>query len=128
MYVKECFPAVADFELAGLIVNICRQLGYAHHIGITRSHDSFYIDHEQDVIKTWSSMGVLASDMETAALFTLASLRGVRAASILNNVVIFGEDVKGGIGEYVDKISATAAGEKREIEVALKAITRLEVV
>lgn len=125
MYVRECFPAVPDIKLAGLMVEICRQESYTHHVGIIRSHDSFYIDHEQEVLESWSSKGVLASDMETAALFTLASLRGVRAASILNNVVLYGKDISRGIGEYVDEESATAEGEKREIEVALKAITGL---
>lgn len=125
MYVEECYPAVADHELVALLKKECRTRGYAHHLGITRSHDSFYIDDEQEVLKKWSARGILASDMETATLLTLASLRGVRAASILNNVVLFGEDVKEGIGGYVDEAAAAAEGERREIEVALEALTRL---
>ena len=124
MYVEECFPAVADHELVALLKDECRTRNYSHHLGITRSHDSFYIDDEQEVLKKWGTRGVLASDMETATLLTLASLRGVKAASILNNVVLFGEDVKEGIGEYVDEAAAAAEGERREIEVALEALVR----
>lgn len=126
MYVKECFPAVADHDLVALLKEACRREGFPHHLGITRSHDSFYIDNEQETLKEWSAKGVLGSDMETATVFTLASLRGVRAASVLNNVVIFGEDVREGIGDYVDEEAAAAEGEKREIKVALEAITALE--
>ena len=67
-------------------------------------------------------MNVLGSDMETATLFTLASLRGVRAASVLNNVVLYQGDVKEGIGEYVDQESLTARGEEQEILAALEAL------
>jgi len=125
MYVEEGFPAVADHDLVAHLKEECGARNYPCHLGITRSHDSFYIDDEQEVLKKWSARGVLASDMETAALFTLASLRGVRAASILNNVVLFGEDVKEGIGGYVDEAAAAAEGERREIEVALEALVRL---
>lgn len=126
MYVEEAFPAVADHELLGLMKKACEDCNYKHHLGITRSHDSFYIDNEQETLKYWSSKGVLGSDMEAATVLTLASLRGVRAAAVLNNVVIFGEDVKDGIGEYVDEAAAAAEGERREIEVALEALVGIK--
>ena len=37
-------------------------------------------------------MGVLGADMETAALFTVGRLRNIRTMSILNNVVLYGQD------------------------------------
>jgi len=126
MYVEESFPAVADHQLLGLMKKACEERSYPHHLGITRSHDSFYIDNEQETLEYWSSKGVLGSDMEAATVLTLASLRGVRAAAVLNNVVLFGEDVKEGIGEYVDETAATAEGERREIEIALEALAALE--
>jgi len=94
-------------------------------VGITRSHDSFYIDDEQDRMAYWSSRKVLASDMETAALYVIAALRGVQALSILNNVVLYQGNVKEGIGEYVDQESAASEGEKREILIALKTLKML---
>ena len=36
----------------------------------------------------WSKLGVLGADFESAALFTVGRIRGVRCASILNNVVL----------------------------------------
>ena len=63
--------------------------------------------------------------METAALFTIGRLRGVRTASILNNVVLYGQDTADAIGDYAGGEDMTAVGERREIAVALEALYRL---
>ncbi len=122
MYAPKEFPAVPDFSLLSALVKACSDAGYTYHTGITRSHDSFYIDHEAELMRRWNSLGVMASDMETSALFTLASIRRVRAASILNNVVLYEGDVKEGVGDYVDEAAAAAGGEKKEILAALNAL------
>ena len=64
--------------------------------------------------------------METAALYTIGRLRGMQAASILNNVVVYGEDTADAIGGYVDGENLTALGERNEILTALEAFVRLE--
>ena len=64
--------------------------------------------------------------MESAALFTIGRLRGMKTASILNNVVVYGEDTADAIGGYVDGESLTAIGERNEILTALEALYRLE--
>lgn len=125
MYMPEAYPAVADLELTLKMIQICEEKRYPCHPGIVRSHDSFYIDEEEAIMKKCHEKGILGSDMETAALLTVARLRGVRAASILNNVVLFQEDVRQGIGEYVEDETLTAQGERREIEVALETLTRM---
>jgi len=94
MYVEKEYPAVADFRLLSALVGSCQKLQYKYHLGITRSHDSFYIDDESERMNKAFKNRVLASDMETATLYTLASLRGVKAASILNNVVLFEGELK----------------------------------
>ena len=124
MYAPSEYPAVPDFRLLSALVTACENLGYRHYTGITRSHDSFYIDHEVELMRKWNSLGVIASDMETSALFTLASIRGVRAAAVLNNVVLYEADVKEGVGDYVDEASAASEGESREIVVALEALIK----
>ena len=64
--------------------------------------------------------------MESAALFTIGRLRGMKTASILNNVVVYGEDTANAIGGYVNGESLTAIGERYEILTALEAFYRLE--
>ncbi len=122
MYADKSYPAVADFTLLQALVKTCTTQKTPFHLGITRSHDSFYIDDEAQRMEKARRMNILGSDMETATLFTLASLRGVRAASVLNNVVLYQGDVKEGIGEYVDQESLTARGEEQEILAALEAL------
>ncbi len=125
-YAPDPFPAVADPDLLAGCIRSGREKGFRCHVGLCRSHDSFYIDNNEEVSAAWSKRGVLGSDMETAALFTVARLRGVKAASILNNVVIWGEDTSEAIGSYADGASLTARGERDEITVALEAFVRIE--
>jgi uridine phosphorylase len=90
------------------------------YVGKARSHDSFYIDREEDICKYWSEKGIMGSDMETAALFTIGSIRGVRTASILNTVVEYKGNLKKEINGYVDGKTSMKQGECNEILVALE--------
>ena len=121
-YVKSEYPAVSDFELSSCIKNKAQTLAYDFSLGICRSHESFYIDHNQEVIDYWKDKNVLASDMETAALFTIANLRQLRAASILNVVVNESQDSSAGINNYVEKDDVIMEGESREIKLALESL------
>ena len=95
-------------------------------IGRTRSHDSFYIDREEEISKYWSGKGIMGSDMETAALFTIGALRGVKTASILNTVVEFEGNLVKEINGYVDGEASMKQGEKNEILLALEAFVKEE--
>lgn len=119
-YVKTEYPAVSDFELSSCIKNKAESLGFNFSLGICRSHESFYIDHNQEVVDYWKQKNVLASDMETAALFTLSNLRQLKAASILNVVVNENQDSSAGINNYVERDEIIMEGESREIKLALE--------
>lgn len=125
-YVDLRFPAVADTELLNACLTAARQNGFAHHVGLIHSHESFYIDDNEEQKQFWAKRGVLGADMETAALFTIGRLRGIKTASILNNVVLCHTDTANSIGGYVDGENATARGEKNEIQTALDAFVLLE--
>ncbi len=125
-YVDLRFPAVADTELFNACLNATKENGFAHHVGIIHSHESFYIDDNEEQKTFWANKGVLGADMETAALFTIGRLRGIKTASILNNVVLCKTDTANAIGGYVDGKQATAQGEKNEIITALEAFVKME--
>lgn len=125
MYIDPMFPAVADDELLFAVKNAAKELGVKSHTGLARSHDSFYTDYEEERHDKWQKAGVLGCDMETAALYTVGRLRGVKAMSILNNVVLSGEDTADSIGGYVDGETLTMQGERNEILVALEAFRAL---
>lgn len=125
-YVDVRYPAVADAVLLNCCMESAKALGCRSHVGLAHSHESFYHEENEQESAYWSSKGVLGADMETAALFTIGRLRGVKTASILNNVVVWGEDTADAIGGYVDGADACARGERDEIRVALEALYRLD--
>lgn len=85
------FPAVADFDVAMCLRSAARKLGMRHHMGVVQCKDSFYGQHDPDIMpvsyelnakwEAWKRLGVLASEMESAALFTVAARLGVRCGS-----------------------------------------------
>lgn len=125
-YISRDFPAVADTDLLFAVLEAARELGVRYHVGLGRAHDGFYIDAEEEISSYWSRRGVLGSDMETAALFVVARLRGIRAASILNNVVENNGSLQESINLYSDGESLTKKGEENEILVALEAIVKMD--
>lgn len=127
MYICDNYPAVADMEILLNLKKKAVELNYPHYIGIVRSHDSFYIDNEDEVVSYWSRKGVLGGDMETSALMTLGRLRGVKVGAVLNNVVPYKNDVKDGINSYVQNNDMAKEGEKREIILALEALYEIHI-
>lgn len=127
-YAPAEFPAVPDTEVLFAMIEAAKELEYPHHVGITRSHDSFYFDEEAnaEMEAKWGTKGVLGADFETSTLFVVGGMRGVKTGSVLNNVVKFQGDVSEGIGDYVDEGSITMEGEKREILLALETIVALD--
>ena len=90
------FPAVADLSVTNALVSACGRLGYPFHTGIVQAKDSFYGQHDPDSMgcadelkskwAAWIKGGCLASEMESAAMFVLASLRRVRAGAVFHCV------------------------------------------
>ena len=125
-YIDKAFPAIPDTELLMDVIQAAKAMEYPYHVGIGRSHDCLYGDPKDNLDTYWGSKGVISSDMETSTLFVVGSLRGVKTASILNNVVEADGDLMDGINSYVDAESAVAEGEKREIITALEAFVLME--
>lgn len=85
------FPAAADLEVTNALAGAAKGKGYPFHTGTVQSKDSFYGQHEPETKpvsyelmnkwEAWKRLGCLASEMESAALFIVASYLGVRAGS-----------------------------------------------
>lgn len=90
------FPAVADFRIVNALVDAAEILGYTHHTGVVQCKDSFYGQHSpetkpvsyelQNKWEAWKRLGCLASEMESAALFVVASYLNVKVGSIFLTV------------------------------------------
>lgn len=85
------FPAVASFDIVDALRKGAESLGLRYHTGVVECKDSFYGQHEPQVMpvsyelmnkwEAWKRLGVLASEMESAALFVCAAHLGVRCGS-----------------------------------------------
>jgi len=122
------YPAIPDFELLSACVDSARELKVSYSIGIDRSHDCLYGEENLDATDVWTPRKVMASDQETAALFVVGMMRGIKTASILNVVAGFKGDVMECVGNYANGAMALAAGEKNEILTALEAFTRINTI
>ena len=125
-YIDPIYPAVPHPELLFSLVQAAKDLDIPYHTGLARSHDSFYTDREEEIDAYWSKAGILGADMETAALFTIGGLRGIKCASILNTVVEYNTNLAENINEYVDGESVVKRGEADEIRLALEAFVLAE--
>ena len=87
------FPAVADIEIVNALIKASKKLQFNYHVGVVQCKDSFYGQHRPETLPNsfelinkwdaWVKLGTKASEMESAALFVVASYLGVRCGSVL---------------------------------------------
>ena len=85
------FPSVADFDVTAALKAAGEALGYKTHVGVVQCKDAFYGQHSPAKMpvsyellqkwEAWKRLGVLASEMESAALFVVANALGCRCGS-----------------------------------------------
>lgn len=85
------FPAVADLEVVNALTVSAKMHGVPYHTGIVQCKDAFYGQHDPGRMpvsyellnkwEAWKRLGCLASEMESAALFVVASALHVRVGS-----------------------------------------------
>ncbi|MDD2231946.1 MAG: uridine phosphorylase [Sphaerochaetaceae bacterium] len=85
------FPAVPTYDVVTAIRKAAIDLGMKYHLGVVQCKDSFYGQHDPDRMPVsydlnqkwaaWKALGVLASEMESAALFTVCAALGARCGS-----------------------------------------------
>ncbi len=90
------YPATADYQVLTALVEAAKDLGLSWHAGVVQCKDSFYGQHSPnrmpiasellDKWEAWKRLHVLASEMESAALFTVAASLGIRCGSVFNVV------------------------------------------
>jgi uridine phosphorylase len=113
LYAPIEYPAVASHDVVEAAIQAATELGFAHHVGITRSADTFYAGHPQpgssyngywqsswrDHFDDLARLNIVAAEMEASVIFVLARVWGLRAggvAVVLDNV----RRVSGSSGEF----------------------------
>lgn len=127
-YVPIEYPAVADIDLTYALKKAADELGYTNHTGVVHCKDSFYGQHSparmpvsyelENKWAAWLKAGALCSEMETAALYTVASTLRVKAAAVL--LVIWNQEKeKKGLPQEQD------FDVNKEIFVAIRALSNI---
>ena len=127
-YLPLAFPAVSAFEVTAALREAAAGTGQTVHTGVVQCKDSFYGQHDPDGSpvasalkaqwRAWLRGGCLASEMESAALYTVAAARGMRAGCLLH-VLWNQEREAAGLDNPRDEDTAPAAA------AAVEAIRRL---
>jgi len=76
------YAPTADFDLLRRAWEKSLEMGVSTRVGNILTSDTFYAD-DPDGWRRWAEFGVLAAEMETSALYTLAAKFKARALSLL---------------------------------------------
>lgn len=122
------WPAVPDYAVVNALVDSAKALGKHWHAGVVQCKDSFYGQHSpgrmpvsyelEQKWEAWKRLGVLASEMESAALFTVAATRRVRCGSVFH--VIWNQEREAAGLDQKESHDTSAA-----IQVGVEAVKRL---
>lgn len=92
-YAPAEYPAVSDYDVVSALKESADSLGYHTRLGVIHCKDSFYGQHTPEEMPVadelnskWNSFikcGALASEMESAALYIIGSIRRVRVGSVI---------------------------------------------
>jgi purine-nucleoside phosphorylase len=109
------FAPVADFGLLRTAVEVAERRGVGMRVGPILATDSFYTD-RPDLYDRLADYGVLAVEMESAAIYTIAARHRARALTLLT------------VSDHLKTGEASTAQDREQtfremVEIALDAIT-----
>lgn len=116
------FPAIADSEVTEALYAAALESEGIVKKGITVTLDVFFSGVVEVPHRQYKQAGAIAVEMEIAALYVIATLRGARAGAILALDGYADADLA---GEYDPHTDVVAKAVEREIETALRAVARL---
>jgi len=87
------YAPIADYKLLSTAIGCAEKVGANFHVGNILSSDTFY-DAQSDANEKWQKMGVMAIEMEAAALYMNAAYAKKRALAILtvSDNIVTGEE------------------------------------
>ncbi|WP_435128201.1 nucleoside phosphorylase [Halobaculum sp. D14] len=123
-YESETYPAVPDYETLTALVDSAEARDETVQVGPIVSDDAFY--NESDAyVEDWEEAGLLAIEMEAAAVFSLARRRGMRAGAICTADGNLVEGTQKGADSDEELPEKAKNNVGRAISIALDTVTRL---
>ncbi|RKS83897.1 uridine phosphorylase [Haloarcula quadrata] len=80
-YESKAVPAVPDYDVLSSLVDAAEANDEDVHVGPIATDDAFYAETDE-YINDWEAAGLLAVEMEAAALFSLCRRKGLRSGAI----------------------------------------------
>ena len=124
-YAPPEYPAVADFEVADALRRAAKNVGVTAHMGVVQCKDNFYGQHDPGSMpvayelknkwQAWIDCGVLASEMESAALFIVGQVRRVKVGTVL---LVLANQTRRGMGLEDPEVYDT----EKAVETAVEAV------
>ena len=122
------WPATADFFLTKELHDAAERLGFKNHVGVVQCKDAFYGQHKPEDLpvsrelldkwRAWLKLGCKASEMESAALFTVGAYLKKKVGTVLF-IVSNQERVRAGMSNPIYRDTDKA------IQVAIEAIKEM---
>ncbi|MGQ3411711.1 nucleoside phosphorylase [Natrinema sp. LN54] len=119
------YPAVPDYDVLSALVDSAEANDEDVHVGPIVSDDAFYAETDEHVTD-WEDAGMLAVEMEAAAVFSLARRKGLRAGAICTVDGNLVEGTQKGTDTEDDELPDKAKNNVgRAIDLSLEAATEL---
>lgn len=124
-YESASIPAVADHRVVSALHEGAIDIGHPHRLGPIVTDDAFYAETEA-YVRDWSDAGLLAVEMEAAALFSLARRNDAAAGAICTVDGNLVEGTQKGASDRDQELpEASDAAIDAAIDAALTAATEL---
>jgi len=123
-YESVTYPAVPDYAVLSALVEVAEENDEEVHVGPIATDDAYYAETEEHVAD-WEAAGMLAVEMEAAALFSLARRKGMRAGAICTVDGNLVEGTQKGETEGEELPEKAKNNVERAIKLSLEATRRL---
>ena len=87
------YAPIASYNVLRTCADIATEMGVPFHVGNLLSSDTFYADNGAEANAAWTKMGVMAIEMEAAALYMNAARAGKQALAMctISDHIVTGE-------------------------------------
>ncbi|KAA9398834.1 nucleoside phosphorylase [Haloarcula sp. CBA1130] len=123
-YESKSVPAVPDYDVLSSLVDAAEANDEDVHVGPIATDDAFYAETDE-YINDWEDAGLLAVEMEAAALFSLCRRKGLRSGAICTVDGNLVEGTQKGETEDEELPEKAKNNVERAIEISLTATTSL---
>ena len=123
-YESDTVPAVPDYDVLSSLVDAAEANDEDVHVGPIATDDAFYAETDE-YINDWEDAGLLAVEMEAAALFSLCRRKGLRSGAICTVDGNLVEGTQKGETEDEELPEKARDNVERAIEISLTAAASL---